>query len=378
MHQTSPTDVRIELIPIQNNLEKAIDSWTRFCEKTGSSYYVSPGWIRTWCECLRHEKKLYLMTVHRGDKRLYACVLSRSTKWRQGVLPTRLVSVYSSGDLFFDSLVGIYNHFLKFEDNDITIRDIVNNFPLKWDEFYFPGSSTSTFPGSDFASYDKSLTIYDYSKPAYYVDLTRIGNTLESYLATLSQNTRAQIRRSIRYYEQFGPLTVEAAPTADSAKTMLNDLYPFSDARKESKGVENAINPFFKTFHDKLIDARFAHNEIQMLKISAGDQLIGYIYNHVYKGVVHFYQCGFVYHPDNKIRPGLVAHALAILHNVRQGNVVYDFGGGEDRYKKSLSNGENTLVWVRLLRATPKMRTFKILKSLKEQTRELLASRRTA
>ena len=323
---------------------------------------------------LKSIKQLFLMTVAKEGECVYACIISSSKKFRQGILPTRLISVYSCGDLYHDSICGIHNHFLKLKDTSLSVCDVLNKFPLKWEEFYIPGASTREFPGNDFDSYGSQYMICDYNKPAYYVDLTKIGNTNDSYLATLSQNTRNQIKRSIRFYRNFGELKIHEADTIQSAKEMLDEMYLLSNIRKESQGIVSSINPFVIKFNEDLLQARFSCNEIQILKIAAGDTLLGYLYNHVYKGIVYFYQCGFQYHEDNKIRPGLVAHTLAIVYNANKNNAVYDFGAGEDRYKKSLSNGQNTLVWVRLLKPTLKMKVFKALKTIKERSRIILSS----
>jgi len=45
-----------------------------------------------------------------------------------------------------------------------------------------------------------------------------------------------------------------------------------------------------------------------------------------------------------------VCHAAAIDHAAASGLAVYDFLGGDMRYKKSLATDENTLVWARVQR----------------------------
>jgi hypothetical protein len=312
------------------------------------------------------------MIIKKDGEAVYASIVTSSKKYRQGIVPTRLVSVYSCGDLYLDAVCSIYNHFLQLKDVDISIYDIVNSIPLRWEEFYFPGASTQEFPGNGFEHYDQRYIIYDYKKSAYYIDLLKIGNTFDSYLATLSLNTRSQIRRSVRFYNAFGALQVAEADSIETARQMLEEMYYLGNIRKESQGLVSSINPYVIKFNDDLLQARFSFSEIQVLKITAGEKLVGYLYNHVYNGSVYFYQCGFQYYEDNKARPGLVTHALAIVYNANKKNTIYDFGAGEDRYKKSLSNGNNSIVWVRLLKPTLKMHIFKVLKTMKERARIFL------
>ncbi|NDY56534.1 GNAT family N-acetyltransferase [Desulfovibrio sulfodismutans] len=368
----SCTNVCVELTDMRSDLEGALSQWKHLCDKSDTSYYISHGWIATWCTSLEQTQQLYLMRVLKDDECVYACVVTTSKKMRQGIVPTRLVSVYSCGDIYLDSICGIYNHFLKLKEVGISIRDVVNSFPFGWDEFYFPGASTRDFPGNGFYEYDDKYIIYDYDKPAYTVDLTKVGKTFDSFLSTLSQNTRSQIKRSMRAYKEFGELQVHEADSRASAREMLEEMYYLGRLRKDAQGIVSSLNPYVIKFNDNLLESRFSFHEIQVLKITAGDKIIGYLYNHVYNGTVYFYQCGFHYSEDNKMRPGLVAHTLAIVYNANKNHMVYDFGAGEDRYKKSLSNGKSNLVWVRLLKPTLKMKMFKTLKTFKEQSRVLL------
>ena len=60
-----------------------------------------------------------------------------------------------------------------------------------------------------------------------------------------------------------------------------------------------------------------------------GDRVAGYLYNFVHRGWVAAYQSGFDFGDDaDRLRPGLVSHALAIEHYRRAGVRVYDFLGG--------------------------------------------------
>ncbi len=83
--------------------------------------------------------------------------------------------------------------------------------------------------------------------------------------------------------------------------------------------------------------------------MAAGGEVIGYLHNLVRGGRACAYQSGFDYPgagPHGK--PGLTCHHLAIeMHRARRGT-SYDFLGGADRYKRSLSNAERTLSWLSL------------------------------
>jgi CelD/BcsL family acetyltransferase involved in cellulose biosynthesis len=82
----------------------------------------------------------------------------------------------------------------------------------------------------------------------------------------------------------------------------------------------------------------------QLLKASAGDRVIGYLYNFRLGNRVYSYQSGFD-DVDRRERPGVVAHALAIRHAFRSGAGVYDFMAGRNRSKESFATCCEPMLW---------------------------------
>ena len=85
--------------------------------------------------------------------------------------------------------------------------------------------------------------------------------------------------------------------------------------------------------------------EVQMLRVTAGTEVVGYLYNLVRNGHVYFYQSGFNYTEDHKLRPGLVCHYLAVMHNLKVDSRIYDFLAGPQRYKQSLARLKLKMYW---------------------------------
>jgi CelD/BcsL family acetyltransferase involved in cellulose biosynthesis len=74
---------------------------------------------------------------------------------------------------------------------------------------------------------------------------------------------------------------------------------------------------------------------VEVFRVAAGEQLIGQVYNFLYRGRVYAYQTGFRYDDDPKAKPGLVSHLLCIQQHLEKGALVYDFMAGDNRYKKT-------------------------------------------
>jgi CelD/BcsL family acetyltransferase involved in cellulose biosynthesis len=91
---------------------------------------------------------------------------------------------------------------------------------------------------------------------------------------------------------------------------------------------------------------------------------LGYLYNFQYGERVYSYQSGFSYSDDNRHRPGLLAHALAIEQARQRGMRVYDFLAGDAPYKARLGRQLGQLVWCRGQRNRPLLRCERAARTL--------------
>jgi CelD/BcsL family acetyltransferase involved in cellulose biosynthesis len=86
---------------------------------------------------------------------------------------------------------------------------------------------------------------------------------------------------------------------------------------------------------------------VDLLRVSAGDTHIGYLYNFVRNGTVSSYQSGFD-DIDTRLRPGYVSHAMAIAHYAAAGMAEYDFLAGGNALKHSYGSETYDLYWTRV------------------------------
>lgn len=167
-------------------------------------------------------------------------------------------------------------------------------------------------------------------------------------LGRLSANTRSQLRRSARRYGEIGPLQVIRAETAEQRHAFLRALAVLHQAAWTARGQPGAFaGEGFTRFHHALIDRTEA---VELLRVTAGEAVVGYLHGFLHRGRVCAYQSGFDYAgapPHGK--PGMTCHGLAIERYAREGCAAYDFLGGADRYKTSLASSAETLHWLTLL-----------------------------
>jgi CelD/BcsL family acetyltransferase involved in cellulose biosynthesis len=190
-------------------------------------------------------------------------------------------------------------------------------------------------------------------RPAPFLDLDALRATGGDYLSGRSANARYQIRRSNRLYEASGPLTLERAGTETAREAWLEELVALHEASWHRRGRPGAFaTPFLLRFHRGLTARAMGRGELDLLRIAAGSRLVGLLYNVRFRRRVYAYQTGLA-DPAGEphARPGLTCHCLAIGMALARGDGVYDFLAGDQRYKQSLADREETLFWVELARA---------------------------
>ena len=188
------------------------------------------------------------------------------------------------------------------------------------------------------------------AQPAPYVDLARLRAAGMSHLAALSANTRYQLRRSARRYEEAGALRLTRAGDVAEGLAFLDALAALHQASWTRRGKTGAFAaPAFLRFHRTLVAEALPRGEVELLRVTAGPSVVGYLLNFHWRGQVLAYQSGFAYpEGDAHRKPGLTSHQLAIAASLEAGADRYDFLAGAGRYKTSLANAEQTLHWLEL------------------------------
>ena len=183
---------------------------------------------------------------------------------------------------------------------------------------------------------------------APFVDLAAVRQSGGDYLSGRSANTRQQLRRSDRFYAGAGGIAVEAADSVAAAHATLDAMAALHQASWEARGHPGSFaKPFFRRFHQALIEEALPRGEVWLAHVSNPDGIIGILYNFLWRRRVLAYQSGFVYRDDKTpAKPGLTCHHAAIRAMIAQDFDVYDFLSGEDRYKRSLSDRLQSQSWI--------------------------------
>jgi CelD/BcsL family acetyltransferase involved in cellulose biosynthesis len=173
--------------------------------------------------------------------------------------------------------------------------------------------------------------------PSWLVDLNAVRESRKQYLDLLSANTRYQVRRSLRLYQKQGPVEATVARSSDEALSFLDELKSLHQKTWNSRGLPGSFaSPHFEKFHRALIRRCTKRGTVEIVRITAGSQLIAQVYNFIRKGYIYAYQTGLSYETDPKLKPGMIAHWINIDRHLTAGASAYDFLGGNARYKSNL------------------------------------------
>lgn len=176
--------------------------------------------------------------------------------------------------------------------------------------------------------------------PVRYVDLDAVRAKDGDYLALLSVNTRSQIRRAMR--EDGNVRTIDRAQDTETADDWLTEMCRLNAGKYRNSAWDS---PFFRDFARRLVRAGLVDGSVDLLRISAGADMSGYLLNFVRGGQAMNYQSAFAPPRSTHSRPGLITHAAAVTHYAALDLARYSFLAGRDRYKQSLSTDAELLHW---------------------------------
>jgi CelD/BcsL family acetyltransferase involved in cellulose biosynthesis len=163
-----------------------------------------------------------------------------------------------------------------------------------------------------------------------------------------------------------GELEWDFATGIDSGLSMRDELASLHQASWSFKGKPGVFGSLrFLAFHRELISRALPQGNIDLVRISAGGHSIGVVYYFIYRGRVYYYQSGFSYGDDARLKPGLTTHYLMIMEYQRRGLLEYDFLAGNERYKMSLATHARDLLWTTIAFHNAKMRSLALLKTFK-------------
>lgn len=339
------------------DVETVVAAWRDVEADADSSFFVSADWTDAWLRSLPEDALPHLVRIALDDDSAALALLGRTRTRRREVIRSRVLALHETGDRELDIFTVEHNRLLAPAGSEADAwHTLLTNLAARgdgWDELRVSGVTRSEHDriraAADEAGLDTRLID---SKPYYFVDLQSLRESGQDYLGSLSRNTRHQVRRSAKLYEQeYGEVTLRSAESVEEALAFFSRLCELHEAYWNNRGLPGAFaTQLSQAFHRRLITNCVPEGRVQLTRICAGEHEIGYLYNFVHRGTVSSYQSGFNYSADNRVKPGLLGHCLAVEKQIESGQDVYDFLMGRSQYKSSLSTDEGEMSWLSIQR----------------------------
>ncbi len=355
-----------------------VPAWwpTLFEQLDDPSIFLSAAWMNSWLAVFGSGFSGYWICWEAGGELVGGCLLLLRTVRLRG-LPMHAVFLNTTENTSERSPLAEFNQVLcrpGFERPiAASLADFVNR--LRWTQFHLPAHEDSQFCREFIARLSSSWRSV-HQLPAPYVDFVK--HREQSFDTLISANTRAQIRRTSRGFEQrHGAVKLQAASNCEQALQYLEELARLHNATWQARGKSGAFaGTAYLEFHRRLLPQLWRTGGVDLLRMRAGDVDIGYLYLLLDGRRVCFFQSGFAYESDPKIKPGSLMHKLAIEHYCERGYREYDFLAGDARYKRSFAKSERLLYWTVLYRRSCLAYLLKTAKFLRDRWRLSEASRK--
>ena len=367
--------VRHVLPPGAHLWDEIREAWAELESTHPNSAFLSSTWVATWLDHFGTDVGAFAIIWMTSGGRFAGCALVGTGRGRFGPFSVRRAYLNASG-------VGPMP-----EHNDLLVapehRDWVLDdycrvmLALGLDELALVGVTKQL--REDTRKRWPNARWNGHRSESPFVDLNRVRQSGREYLTFLSSNTSSQLRRSLRLFEdEFGSPRLDVAHAGSEASDLLHELARLHQEVWVNRGQSGAFGPRVIRFHEDLLEraARSPNLTPELVRLRFGDRTVGMLYHLVRNGRVSFYQSGFTYADDRRLKPGLTTHFYSIRNCLERERAEYDFLGGEPasvRYKRSLSTDTRELWWVQLPVPSVKMR---LLHRLRAASRPLRRSSR--
>ena len=339
----TPAEIRFAIEPLPP-LEELGATWTRLDAAGTHSFFLTWAWVGTLLRCLPCPPQAMLLRAKQGNDTVALAILTLKRVGRAGVSVTQ-GWLNATGDPAYDWITIEHNGFAS---TGVRAVDLWASF-VDWFASDVPIADEAVIIAADpeDALCSKAHVNVERRDTGFRTPLADF-TTLEGFISSLSRNSRQKLRRSIRDYEREAPISIQVARDTRTAFEFFSQMRALHARSWTRRGKRHAFkNPFFETFHRSLIRAGVGSGMVDLMRVSAGDRAIGYLYNFLRNGSVSSYQSGFD-DADRRLRPGYVCHALAIAHYAAVGMLEYDFLAGANALKQSYGSERYDLYWSRI------------------------------
>ncbi|OFX00337.1 MAG: hypothetical protein A3E78_02895 [Alphaproteobacteria bacterium RIFCSPHIGHO2_12_FULL_63_12] len=344
----------------------ALDDWRRLYALSDARFFLSPAWMEALFDSAPAGKKFAVVRVFDDLRGLYAMAIA-SAPAPQPFPMMRSARLQETGVDAIDRVYIEYNDILVARAapdgaREAAIGALIDGM-TNADEIIFRNATPQLAESVARAAGARNCAVDIINRqPTFALDLTRAADA--SVMTNFSPSLRSKIRRSIKRYEERGPVAVSRPTSAADRAIAWTELMRLHAQTWSGRGKRGAFSAHaFSLFHERLTGNN--PDNVDFVRLTVGDETIGVLYNFIERGRVYNYQSGFKYESDNQLTPGFVCHTLGADLYRAAGFSVYDMMGGDADYKRRLGDEGETLATIAVTRRNLRMRVRSLLRPLK-------------
>lgn len=361
--------IQVEITPLPPR-EALAAMWRDLESRADRSFFLSWPWIGAWLASIDCRPDLVIARIDGLVVGLGLVHARQLTRHR--LLPVWTLFLHQTGDHDQDVVTIEYNDFLTDRRHRDRVRASCLHFLIDHGEIGgrevgevllggFEGSLRADVEALGRPVHERAAA------GSAFVDLAALRRSGQTFLDTLKAKTARRIRRSMALYQARGAIELKAATTVEEALDFFDRCGELHQARWTARGRPGAFAyPFYVAFHQNLIRTALPLGKVELIEVSVAREPIGYLYNFVDRDRVYYYFSGFGFEADNRLKPGLVCHALCIERHRSRGMDIYDFMGGDQRYKLELGQPGPEIVSLAVQRPNWMLAAERLLRKLKQ------------
>ncbi len=333
------------------------DEWRRLQAGATGSPFTSWRWVSTWLAMLPPSARALVFRAADGDDVVALGLLVEVEEaGTRRIFGSRMLYWQETGDATLDEITVEYTGLLVRESHAeaayAALLGMLGASDRSWRALRLSGSTHGHWIARAMPAGLRAFT--EHEDASWFVDLAATRAAGTDYLHRLSKSTRAGLRRTERAYTALGEPRLELAPDPQTALAWFGELDELHTRYWRTKGRPGSFaSAPFRRFHEDLVVHGHAEGLTQIMRVTAGEQLVGYLYHLVWDGWAHFYSSGLQYGLlKREDRPGYLAQMLAIRHYEAAGLQAYDFMAGASEYKRMMSTHRRPMHWIRISPAT--------------------------
>jgi len=322
---------------------------------------LAPFWLRAWWRVFGEQggRTLRVLSMFDGDRLIGLVPLLARRHWYRHGLPFRRLELLGSGEDEEDEICSEYLGVVAERGREAEVTAELANALAKlrlgeWDEVVFPSMRGESRAARMLLEALERAGLAVEASVTADCPYIALPATFDDYLARLSSSNRQFVKRSVSSFEAWAQDDVQwrEARTVEELEHASSILRALHHERWSAAGQRGVFaSRRFREFHDEVMRELLSAGALELSWLVVRNEPVAALYNFSWNGKVYFYQSGRKLDLPNQVRPGIVAHILAIRRAIEAGRREYDFLGGASQYKRKLATASRPLLTVRAVRS---------------------------